>query len=153
MIGVDLGVRLVTMACHRRDGLSFVTCQADGGDALEACRQLGRRLRVALELWQATVVWVERPMGAQPRSVADLMRVMGVVVAAIPMETPVEEITPSAWKRAIGIGGNANKEKVWKWADEKRRLRGYPVALNQHEADALGVVYACLRLSSPARKE
>jgi Holliday junction resolvasome RuvABC endonuclease subunit len=86
-------------------------------------------------------VWVEQPSG-QHRNLR-LVYAVGVIIAAVYAATgaPVWEISPSAWKRPTVGRGQATKEEIWAWVEQRR----IPIG-NQDEADA-----ACIALAGAAK--
>jgi len=141
--GVDFGVRLVTICRLTTNGTPrWTELKAEKGtDALEACRQLSAdSWRWA---WDTDCVWVERSMGRYIRSVSDLARVQGAVIATIRKQCTISEIPPAEWRRAIGLPGNAKKTDVMAWATAS--LDRAPDT--QDMADAYCIAQAC-RISS-----
>jgi hypothetical protein len=47
-----------------------------------------------------------------------LYRVQGAVLACLPARLLVQPLIPSAWRKAVGIPGNAKKAEVYAWALE-----------------------------------
>src|SRR5690348_14489521 len=92
------------------------------------------------------VVWFERPAGRFVKSIADLSRVYGAVLAAIPECVPVSEMPPAQWKATVGLKGNAGKPDVIAWA----AARWPSVEWDEHMADAYAVAVACLVESNRA---
>jgi Holliday junction resolvasome RuvABC endonuclease subunit len=153
--GIDIGVRRVTLCLLGAHGQpSWRRLEAPSHlDALQAARALG--VLAAYADWSTTsVVWVERPFGKHIRSVADLSRVVGAVLAGIPADIPVSEISPGEWKIGVGLRGNAPKLDVQRWAQDHLRA-GFAgnlerVELDEHEADAYAIATACLVASRRA---
>jgi Holliday junction resolvasome RuvABC endonuclease subunit len=139
--GVDLGTRLVTICeLDHHGSASLRNLRVPGSlDSLQAARALAV---LATQVRWPGVVWVERPYGAHIRSVADLSRVYGAILAAIPADHAVSEISAPEWKKAIGLPGNAKKSSVIAWAKTE-----YGLDLDEHQADALAIAHAC-RVSS-----
>lgn len=156
IVGVDVNLRRVT-ACYLGLPDSPIVFRSwlipDKTPSLECPRLIYTEIK-KVPLLHGPSIWIERPMGAHVRSVADLSRVMGAVICAIPAYVAVSEITPSEWKKACGLPGNAGKLDVQLWANviaawdsgSKAPVR----SLNEHEADALGVAWACKSLSERA---
>ena len=84
--------------------------------------------------------YVEQPMGAQVKGVAEVERVVGAVIAAIPRKTSVSLISPSEWKKIVGLKGNAQKETIRELADSL-----YPALENSSQDlhDASLIARAC----------
>lgn len=68
-----------------------------------------------------TSVYVEQPFGASIKGVAEVERVVGAFLRALPRGISSCLLGPSEWKRIAGIGGNANKERIREEAE-----RHYP---------------------------
>ena len=71
-------------------------------------------------------------------SIVTLLWVMGAVLTCIPGRIPVEPLTPSRWKSAVGLSGSATKEQVARFAEAwcvKHRTVG--ADWNQDAKDAL----------------
>jgi hypothetical protein len=141
--GVDIGVRKTTICRLNATGIpTWHTLEASPQvDAWEACRVMG--VLAARWPWDCSVAWLERPMGRSIRSVADLSRVVGAVMAGIPARVLISEIPPTSWRVAVGLKGNCPKSAVMGWADE---WLGYE-PVDQDAADAYAIATAC-RLSS-----
>jgi Holliday junction resolvasome RuvABC endonuclease subunit len=79
-------------------------------------------------------------MGAQVKGVAEVERVVGAVIAAIPRKTSVSLISPSEWKKIVGLKGNAQKETIREFADSL-----YPALENSSQDlhDASLIARAC----------
>jgi hypothetical protein len=140
---VDFGIRLVTICRLTADGTpTWHELKAEKGtDALEAARQIAASSwRWS---WDTDCTWLERSMGRHIRSVSDLARVQGVVLATIPARIFVSEIQPPDWKRVHGLAGNAKKPVVMAWATDQ--LGEAPAT--QDMADAYAIAEA-LRISS-----
>jgi Holliday junction resolvasome RuvABC endonuclease subunit len=143
--GVDVATRNVAIVRLSEDGgARWDQLSTDPKvPALEAVRLLHR---AALTYPWPAVVWIERPMGRHVRSVSDLSRVVGAVVAALPDRVSVSEVSPPEWKVGIGLKGNASKRDVWRWASV---LIGSDPP-DQDAADALAIAWACWLASKRA---
>jgi hypothetical protein len=86
-----------------------------------------------------SVIYVEQPFGAQARSNFQLSVMAGAVVAAIPVETSVEFISPGEARRLVGLGARAEKKTIMAWALEQTGLE-----LDEHSSDALVCARAVL---------
>lgn len=154
--GVDVNLRRVTGCSLGPTGPSWMTWQvASNVPSLECPRWIANEIRFGDVISGHDVVWIERPMGVHIRSVADLSRVMGAVVAALPLDTSLEEITAPEWKRLIGLPGNAGKAEVRQWVTDeldRRRLANID-QLDEHKCDAFAIAMACQRESSRYQTE
>ena len=63
-------------------------------------------------------VGIEEPCG---HGAGRLMRVQGAILACVPAHKLVHPLMPSAWRKAVGLPGNASKEVVSEWAGPKLR--------------------------------
>jgi Holliday junction resolvasome RuvABC endonuclease subunit len=94
------------------------------------------------------MVAVERPYGVG-KSIHDLMRAMGAVVAALPPALMVWELSPAEWRKGIGLPGNASKGdcKLQAW-----HLAGYAATYYwpQDALDAYAVAYTARAINQQA---
>ncbi len=144
--GIDCQVAFMAVAFVHCDDGRYATLTLHFGHGMQSM-PIAKRLAVtggAVTLrahgwedeWPCTAVGVELPVGRFPSP--NLMMTAGVIGAALAAEgRPVEYLSPSAWKKAIGIGGNASKSFVAEWAT----AHGLPCS-DEHECDALGIAYA-----------
>ena len=101
-------------------------------------QQVGIRASAWEDEYPCVAIGVELPIGRFPSP--NLMMSAGAIASALSQEgRPVEFLSPSAWKKALGIGGNASKLIVAEWAKDQ----GLPDS-DEHECDALGLAYARL---------
>lgn len=147
--GVDVNLRRVTAATL--DPVRFYCWQVDKHlPSLECARWIAHEVQRTNWITGDDVVWIERPSGRAIKSVADLSRVMGAFVAAIPLTTSIEEVVPAEWKKLVGLPGNARKPVVMEWAiaELEQRCGRKPRELTEHEADALAIAVSCERESA-----
>lgn len=87
-------------------------------------------------------IGIEEPFGKGHLSTAAGYRVQGAVLACLPPATLVQPWAPASWKKAVGIGGGADKEKVAAWVmrQENKQRRSY--GMTQDAADAYCVAWA-----------
>lgn len=138
-IGIDPGVSPAFAAWP-----AGVTWQiAAEGDGPARLAQIARAVHDWAQLSapeDLQAVFIENP---RARFVSlELYRVTGVLEATLinalrdrfPHEPTVFRLTPTEWKKAIGLKGNADKAAVYEWAAQPD--------LSQDEADALAIAYA-----------
>jgi hypothetical protein len=145
--GIDVNLRRVTV-CGIPVGkfpvptrpLFEVMALTGKPDAIASARRIGEQAREFPWHWYDAIAFA-RPSGRAIKQVADLSRVYGAVLAAIPCAIPVTEYVPAEWKRLAGLKGNADKLAVMAWAD--REAQGV-VVWDEHMADAYAVARAYL---------
>lgn len=78
------------------------------GDAFERAR----RVRHVVRSWvwgDVEAVGIEDPRGINP---GPIFRVQGAVLSSIPQFLLVQPWVPSAWRKTVGLKGNAPKEEI-----------------------------------------
>ena len=150
--GIDVNLRRVSGCCLGETGPSWMTWLVTSDvRSLECPRWIGQEVRFGDVISGDDVVWIERPMGVNIKSVADLSRVMGAVIAALPLSTSIEEVSAPEWKRMIGLSGHAGKLEVRGWVIDQLSQQGRePVELDEHQCDAYAIAMACQRESARA---
>ena len=155
IVGIDVNLRQIN-CCQLlpAERPRFITYHVgESLTSLECPRWIANEIRQRRPFTADDVVWIERPMGMQIKSVSDLCRVMGAVIAALPLETSIEEVTAPEWKKLCGLPGNAGKVEVYAWAMAELARRGEDFAahrLDEHRCDALAIAVACERESQRA---
>lgn len=158
-LGVDVSTRSVACAFLEFDSdRSYVrTYEVPpdvDGDALERARTLADLLpRRKASGWDETaLVAIERPMGPGTRQVADMMLVVGIVVACLPPSIPVWLLGPSEWRKGCGLAGNASKADVRRFAMERwegdPERNSSPASWSQDLCDAWCVAYGARALNA-----
>lgn len=129
------------------------------GDAFDRARLVRARFGEAhgTRFWDDVIaVGIEEPFGRGQLSTAAGYRVQGAILACLPSGLLVQPWAPATWKYTIGIGGNADKQRIMEWAVKKNQQRGHVpkptgIVLNsgpeqwvypQDVADALGIAEA-----------
>lgn len=92
-----------------------------GADAFDRARSVGLVVPGrAMSYWDDCIaVGIEDPRGYNAGS---LYRVQGAVLACVPASTLVQPWIPSAWRRAVGLKGNATKADVYDMVDGERLM-------------------------------
>jgi len=91
-----------------------------GHDAFDRTRTVGDVMPGrASDYWSDVIgVGIEHPAGKF--GVGPMMRVQGAVLACLPSGVMVKAWPPGAWRKAVGLAGNATKEAVADWAHKDR---------------------------------
>lgn len=149
-MGIDVGVRSAVAVAVRdgEPGAVGVRRWATPVRSMDGVRILGRLAVLtfaAPPFNEASVCWIERPMGRQIKEVSDLARAGGSIAACIPSHVALDEIPPPDWKRLVGLGGNATKAVVRTWALEDGA--GPDVLADEHAADAYAIARAIWKWS------
>jgi hypothetical protein len=85
-----------------------------GQDAFDRTRAVRAAMPTA-SFWDDTLgIGIEHPAGKF--GVGPMMRVQGAVLACLPAGVVVKPWPPGAWRKAVGLPGNAAKEVVSRWA-------------------------------------
>jgi len=88
----------------------------EGADAFERARVAGSRFPFmnSSRFWDDVLaVGIEDPRGYNAGA---LYRVQGAILARLPRSLLVYPWIPSAWRKAVGLPGNASKDAVRAWA-------------------------------------
>ncbi len=145
-VGVDFSTKAVHVAAIPLDpdvpGGPWKRHQVIGVDRYSEVHRLTRILISELGAWamrDVATVCVEQPVGKVHRSMHELH---GVIRAAIPPGIPSTSLSPSEWRKAIGvttIGKAAGLEQV-------RNLYPTTADWDEHELDSLGIATAWARI-------
>lgn len=85
-----------------------------GQDAFERTRNV-RSSMPPMSAWDDTLaIGIEEPTGKFKPGLG--YRVQGAVLACLPSEVLVQPWPPAAWRKAVGLPGNASKEDVFTFA-------------------------------------
>jgi hypothetical protein len=146
--GIHVGIRQIVVCDLAVDGLpSWRRIEApEPIGPLEAARLLAALS--AYEDWPArAIIGIEQQVGLDAQAVADLARVIGVLLGTIPASVPVCEIAAGDWKAEIGLRGKADKEAVKRWARDRLRsdFPGNTRDLDGPESTAYAIATVCRR--------
>ena len=85
---------------------------------------------------------LEHPAGKH--GTGTLMRVQGAILACIPTSLLVQPWAPAAWRKAVGLKGNASKEDVYTWAIRRinEQPNAWPLAVPHDATDAYCIARA-----------
>lgn len=93
-----------------------------GHDAFERVRDVHRAFNFPSGIWDNLLaVGIEDPRGYGAGS---LYRVQGAILAEIPWSVLVQPWIPGAWRKAVGLPGNATKDAITYFAKERRIEHG-----------------------------
>jgi hypothetical protein len=144
--GVDVSTKAISMVIIRGDtGALLSSCEywldKKQPNKAERCRNIWTMpYAVELEMMIVSTVWVEQPMGAFVKGVAEVERIVGSVIAATPKQIGVSLVGPSEWKKLSGLPGNAKKDVIFGQAEAT-----YPdlAGTSQDIHDAAMIARAC----------
>ena len=113
--GIDYSTRAVDVVLldEDTDAAAWHRVDLEGADAFDRARDVKfklRRLGTLTDFFEETIaVGIEDPRGYGAGS---LYRVQGAILACIPPTLLVQPWIPSAWRKAVGLPGNASKDAV-----------------------------------------
>ena len=154
VLGIDLSSRAVDLVKldETTNAATWQPLYLEGASAFERLRDVHDYMR-AVAFDDVYLVAIEAPMSrGQPGTLAKLSRVFGAVVACIPRELEVWEVAPAAWRKELGLPGNASKDECaeaveilgriylstgLRWSQDA--LDAYAVAYYAREVNARGV--------------
>jgi hypothetical protein len=119
--GIDLSTHFVDVVKldEDTDRAEWHRFELHGQDAFERARSVARSFPGVTDmLWDDVVaIGVEDPRGYGAGS---LYRVQGAVLSRIPARLLVQPWIPSAWRKQVGLPGNAPKHTIRAWVDQHR---------------------------------
>jgi hypothetical protein len=120
VLGIDLSTRAIDLVklSENDNAATWTRVELEGKTALERLRSL--RYEMTVGYWtprdssfffdDVYLVAIEAPMSrGQPGTLAKLSRVFGAVVVCLPSSLEVWEVSPVAWRKELGLPGNASK--------------------------------------------
>jgi len=123
--GCDYSTKAVDVVLLDEDTLeaSWRRYELEGHDAFERARSvagLSTEARECSSMWsdwveECLAVGIEDPpyVKGNPATLRDLARVQGAILARLPRSLLVQPWAPSAWRKTVGLPGNASKKDVW----------------------------------------
>lgn len=118
--GIDVSTTLVAVVVLDFDGTLVqareykIPKQANKAERCRVVADTG----FATALRRCGTVYVEQPMGTSIKGVAEVERIVGAVLAAVPNGSAVNLISPGAWKKLNRLNGNAGKPAIMALAKE-----------------------------------
>lgn len=147
IVGLDISTRLIAMvtisskdgSIVRFDEYQIPDLRRLDNNKAERCRAVADT-GFQKDMRGVVAAYIEQPMGRQVKGVAEVERVVGAVIAAIPRKTSISLIAPSEWKKIVGLKGNAQKDAIREFADDI-----YPVLQDSSQDlhDASLIARAC----------
>ncbi len=114
-----------------------------GHDAWERTRSVRAALRGTSEQWDRTIaVGIEVAHGMSSGAVN---RVVGAVLACLPQNILIQPWTAGAWKKAVGLPGNATKDQVVAFSLGRTQMLVSPALWPQDAHDAHLIAVATRR--------
>lgn len=114
--GIDYSSRFIDVVLldEDTDAATWHRYELHGADAFERARDVRRAMHDALPLWDNVLaIGIEDPRGYGAGS---LYRIQGAVLSRLPPLVLVQPWIPSAWRKAVGLPGNAPKHVVHDYA-------------------------------------
>lgn len=113
--GIDYSSKAVDMVFVHLDDLQppvWFRVELAGDNAFDRTRTV----HLPASFFDDTLaVGIEEPRG---QNAGAIYRVQGAILAALPRNTLVHPWVPSAWRRAVGLPGNASKSDILHHSDE-----------------------------------
>jgi Holliday junction resolvasome RuvABC endonuclease subunit len=100
------------------DAATWHRAALDGQDAFDRARDVRRAMRDLSHIWDdvlACGIEQTQMRGSGMASAYSLYRVQGAVLACIPPMMLVQPLIPAAWRKTVGLKGNATKLDVAEW--------------------------------------
>lgn len=113
-----------------------------GNDAFDRARSI-RDSMPARGWWQdegVVAAGIEHPGGKY--GTGPLLRIQGAILACLPPTLLVEPWAPAKWRKAVGLPGNASKQRVAEWATWEGGLGQKAVFWAQDACDAYTIAQA-----------
>jgi hypothetical protein len=111
--GIDYSTRFVDVVLldEDTDAATWHRFPLEGNDAFDRARYVGQAVPGrAMSFWDNVLaVGIEDPRGYGSGSI---YRVQGAVLACVPSGTLVQPWIPSAWRKTVGLPGNASKGQI-----------------------------------------
>lgn len=142
VVGADYSTRYVDFVLLDEDTLQarWRRYELHGHDAFERARSVRARIPGRAEWDDVLAFGIEEPpyVKGNPATLRDLARVQGAVLQSLPHDRLVKPWTPSEWRKAVGLPGNATKDEVRARSIELWPLTepwsGQPLPQDAHDA-------------------
>lgn len=120
--GIDFSSKAVDVVLldEDSDAATWHRVSVDGPAAFDRARLVRRLIvgQLGAAFWDDVLaVGIEDPRGYGAGS---LYRIQGAILSCIPLEKLVQPWVPSAWRKQVGLPGNASKAHVKVFADAHR---------------------------------
>jgi len=115
VLGIDFSSLAIDIVGIHLDDLeppTWTRYALEGQDAFDRTRTIGRLMPSPSSSAYDNVIaiGIEHPAGKF--GTGSMMRVQGAVLACLPSGVLVQPWPPSAWRKAVGLPGNASKDDV-----------------------------------------
>lgn len=121
VLGIDLSTFAVDLVKldETTNQAEWRRVELEGGNALERLMSVQKVMPSWSYYDDCYLAAIEIPYGrGQSGVLAKLNRVFGAIVASLPLGLHLWEITPQAWRKELGLKGNATKQEaaraVWR---------------------------------------
>lgn len=118
--GIDLSTHAVDVVkLHTTsDEAHWHRFTLEGHDAFDRARTVRDALPCRTsEFWDDVIaIGIEHPAGHH--GTMPLLRVQGAILACLPPHLLVHPLPPSAWRKTVGLKGNATKDDVGRFSDD-----------------------------------
>lgn len=146
--GIDLSthaVDIVTIDVEERDPPEWRRFPLEGADSFTRARQVRDAMPARTDEWYDDVlaVGIEDPAGHHGTN--HIYRIQGCVLACLPKLVLVQQWRPAAWKKAVGLKGNATKIDVTTFVTGGK---GWPAHMQDWTYDACDA--CCVALATRA---
>lgn len=123
--GIDFSSRFVDIVLldEDTDAATWHRFELTGADAFERARDVRNGMIGISPIWDDVIaIGIEDPRGYGAGS---LYRVQGAILARLPRRTLVQPWIPSAWRKTVGLPGNAPKSQVEAFATIHRGVEPF----------------------------
>jgi hypothetical protein len=126
--GIDYSTRAVDVVLldEDTDAATWFRSELHGADAFDRARDVNRAMvdDFGSEFWEDVLaIGIEDPRGYGSGS---LYRVQGALLSCLPCDTLIHPLIPSAWRKTVGLPGNASKDAVYGFANFRRQQTDDP---------------------------
>lgn len=112
--GIDYDTHGVHIVYLFDDRVLWRTIALEGHDAFDRTRKVWEGMPVR-EHWakaEIIAIGIEEPQGAQRATVAKLKAIQGAILSCLPSDLLVNPMVPAAWRKTVGLPGNASKGDI-----------------------------------------
>jgi Holliday junction resolvasome RuvABC endonuclease subunit len=124
--GIDFSTFAVDVVLLDEDTMeaTWRRYELEGHDPFERAKDVTRAYEDGLNAWDDVLaVGIEEPPYVNNhKTLRDLARVQGAILARLPRNLMVQEWAPSQWRKEVGLPGNASKELVSVYVTGERVL-------------------------------
>lgn len=105
VVGIDLSSRAIDLVklAENDDEATWLSVPLVGANAWDRARTIRHAMPPAIWWDDVYLCAVEQPFGPSRRAQSVLMRAQGAILAAIPADIEVWEVTPQQWRTHLGV--------------------------------------------------